>query len=87
MEQHEATENWWDSDDFGPVQEPWFTYGDHGVTFANARSVAVRWRLAQDLGVRGVVVWRLGGEDPAIWDVFGPARYRLYSPYMLLSGK
>ncbi len=39
------------------------------VWFENARSAEAKIRLARDRGVRGLYLWRLGGEDPAVWDV------------------
>ena len=80
MKEHQATLQWWKADDRGVVAEPWFTYGDdtHAVTFANAESVMMRVNLARDEGLRGVFFWRLGGEDPAIWQQLPRRYYQLY---------
>ncbi|MGH9011051.1 MAG: glycosyl hydrolase family 18 protein [Acidimicrobiia bacterium] len=39
------------------------------VWFEDARSAEAKIRLARDSGVRRLYFWRLGGEDPAVWDV------------------
>ena len=80
---HNAPLQWWESDDRGLVQEPWFSYADgaHNVTFANANSVAARARLAADAGLRGVIFWRLGGEDPALWARLPQRVYRAWLPW------
>lgn len=54
------------------VAEPWFTYTDsqeqrHEVWYADGDSVAARLDLVQAYGLGGIAIWRLGGEDPAIW--------------------
>ena len=56
-----------------PVAEPWFTYTDaagieHEVWYADQASIAARLALVEDYGLGGVALWRLGGEDPAIWE-------------------
>ena len=53
---------------------PWFRYRDdhgrsHTVWYANARSLAAELALARRDGVSRFVLWRLGGEDPAIWPI------------------
>jgi spore germination protein YaaH len=53
-------------------QSPWFTYRDssgqvHTVWWEDARSVAVKLRVAGEYGLGGVFFWRLGGEDPRVW--------------------
>jgi len=35
--------------------------------------LAARLRLAQQYGLGGIAVWRLGGEDPANWSAIGDA--------------
>ena len=52
---------------------PWFTYSDnrgevHTVWYENARSLQAKIDLARKYEITGVFVWRLGGEDPALWD-------------------
>ncbi|MCM8747991.1 glycosyl hydrolase family 18 protein [Thermomicrobiaceae bacterium CFH 74404] len=79
-------------------QEAWVRYTDdeghtHEVWHANAASVAARLRLVLDDGLGGFAVWRLGHEDPAVWDeiarlntpatripAFTSTRDRLYFP-------
>lgn len=55
--------------------EPSFRYetagARHVVWFSDAGSVAPKLRLASELGLSGVTFWRLGGEDPAVWDAVG----------------
>lgn len=54
------------------VAEPWLTYTDdagqrHEVWYADGESIRARLGLVESYGLGGVVVWRLGGEDPANW--------------------
>lgn len=50
----------------------WYRYGmagrEHTVWFENAEAMAQKARLASSAGIRGIVVWELGGEDPAFWN-------------------
>ncbi len=55
-------------------QTPFFRYKDeegnqHEVWFENEQSIEAKIRLANELGVQGVALWRLGMEDPAIWNM------------------
>ena len=55
---------------------PWFTYTDdagaaHTVWYEDARSLEAKLELARRHELDGVFVWKIGGEDPAIWDVLG----------------
>ncbi len=43
----------------------------HTVWFVDAKYVAAAWDIVKDLQLGGIVMWRPGGEDPAIWDVLG----------------
>lgn len=57
---------------------PWFSYTDqegrrHEVWYEDAGSLEVKVELARRYGLGGVVIWRVGGEDPAIWEVLGEA--------------
>lgn len=54
------------------TQTPMFAYTDeqgvkHEVWFENRESILAKARLANRLGIRGIALWRLGMEDPAIW--------------------
>lgn len=51
---------------------PMFDYTDeqgnkHEVWFENADSIIAKIRLAWQMGISGVALWRLGMEDPALW--------------------
>ncbi len=93
LEETGAVRQWAESNEWGnPIAEPWFTYSDgstqHEVWYADGFSAAPRLRLAQEQGLGGVAVWRLGGEDPLSWRVIAamlhPAGY-LYLPIAVLS--
>lgn len=51
---------------------PFFRYEEdergHEVWFENAASVEEKIKLAQSAGFGGVTFWRLGGEDPEVWE-------------------
>lgn len=54
------------------TQTPMFAYVDaqgnqHEVWFENARSIYAKIKLAWDLGIKGIALWRLGMEDENIW--------------------
>lgn len=56
-------------------QSPWFAYTDsqghsHTVWYEDARSLAAKIDLAVRNRIGGLTIWRLGGEDPAIWKQF-----------------
>lgn len=56
------------------TQSPWFAYTDdqgnsHTVWFENERSLKAILDLAVRYHVGGVVLWQMGGEDPAIWNL------------------
>jgi spore germination protein YaaH len=58
---------------------PWLRYADdggaeHTVWYEDARSLQAKLDLAQRHGVSRVVIWRLGGEDPAIWSTLRAAQ-------------
>jgi spore germination protein YaaH len=50
----------------------------HTVWFVDARYVSAAWSVVDEYRLGGIVMWRPGGEDPAIWDVFRhpPARLK-----------
>lgn len=41
----------------------------HTVWFVDARYVAATWDMVKEFQLGGIVMWRPGGEDPAIWDI------------------
>ena len=45
-----------------------FVTEKHTVWFVDARYVGLAWQVVQDLKLGGMVMWRPGGEDPAMWD-------------------
>jgi spore germination protein len=54
------------------TSSPWLRYTDeqgreHTVWYEDARSLGVKLDLARSYRVSRVVLWRLGGEDPAVW--------------------
>jgi spore germination protein len=58
---------------------PWLRYTDEGgaehtVWYEDARSLQAKLDLARRHGVSRVVIWRLGGEDPAIWSTLRAAQ-------------
>ncbi len=79
---------WWERDERGMVQEPWFSYADdaHFVIFANADSVAARAQLAATNDLRGIIFWRLGGEDPSLWNRLPRRVYRAWLPLKISGG-
>ncbi|OGH48138.1 MAG: hypothetical protein A3A51_01465 [Candidatus Levybacteria bacterium RIFCSPLOWO2_01_FULL_39_10] len=52
------------------AKSPHFSYGgDHEVWFEDGRSVEEKIKLAKKFNLAGITFWRLGGEDPKVWDV------------------
>ncbi len=53
------------------AQSPHFSYSidgvQHDVWYENGRSAAAKFDLAKQYRLAGVELWRLGGEDPAVW--------------------
>ncbi|HHY47165.1 MAG TPA: glycosyl hydrolase family 18, partial [Firmicutes bacterium] len=43
--------------------------GLHEVWFENGTSLAQKARLARERGLGGIVVWRLGYEEPEFWEI------------------
>ena len=59
----------WDEDQQNPVMR-YAAFGeDHEVWFLDAVTALNQVQAANDLGFRGVAVWRLGAEDPDLWKV------------------
>jgi hypothetical protein len=55
------------------AQSPWLRYRDdngneHQVWYENADSFRAKLDIMLDNGVSGFALWRLGQEDPAVWD-------------------
>lgn len=50
-------------------------YADHTVFYPDATSAATKVEIAKKTGVRGLALWRLGLEDPGMWDLI-PKRTR-----------
>lgn len=54
-------------------QSPYFTYNSggthHEVWYEDSNSAAAKVRLAAKYGLRGVAIWKLGYEDPNLWNV------------------
>ncbi len=54
-------------------QTPYFTYTKSGVKhevwYENRQSTAAKLELIDQYNLRGVAIWRLGYEDPGIWNV------------------
>lgn len=54
-------------------QSPHFSYVDeagqqHEVWYENGRSAAAKFDLARRYELGGIELWRMGGEDPSIWE-------------------
>ncbi len=59
-------------------KNPYFTYTeddgkDHSVWFLDAATAYNQIKSAEPYKVAGFALWRLGSEDPSLWDVFGSA--------------
>jgi cellulose synthase/poly-beta-1,6-N-acetylglucosamine synthase-like glycosyltransferase/spore germination protein YaaH/peptidoglycan/xylan/chitin deacetylase (PgdA/CDA1 family) len=62
----------WDAN----ASAPWFRYttssGDeHTVWFADATALAIQAFSARSSGVAGTALWRIGDEDPIVWQAIG----------------
>jgi peptidoglycan/xylan/chitin deacetylase (PgdA/CDA1 family)/spore germination protein YaaH/GT2 family glycosyltransferase len=74
-------EAWLEAHDSGaeisvdPVSgNPHFSFDDgqpHEVWLLDAMTAWNQLRVAREAGVGGVALWRLGGEDPSLWTIFG----------------
>jgi spore germination protein len=66
MRTHNATRQW-----NSTFAEASFRYDVDGTThtvwYADAESIAAKLPLLDQYGLAGVALWRLGGEDPAVW--------------------
>lgn len=56
-------------------QVPFFNYNEGRVKrvvfFENAESLSWKIDLVRGLGLRGIAMWRLGYEDPSVWEIVG----------------
>lgn len=52
--------------------EPWFTYRASGVDrtvwYSDATSTGAKLGVVDKYGLSGLTFWRLGGEDPSVWN-------------------
>ncbi|HHW14218.1 MAG TPA: glycoside hydrolase [Firmicutes bacterium] len=57
------------------AQSPYFTYyrggSQHTVWFESADSLLSKLKIVEQRGLRGIALWRLGFEDPRLWNVIG----------------
>lgn len=69
-----STQEKWDE----KSRSPYFTYEENGdnheVWFENGRSFQEKINLAKNAGLAGITFWRLGDEDPGIWDILKDSR-------------
>jgi spore germination protein YaaH len=53
-------------------ESPHLDYAENGneriIWFENGKSIEAKVKLARELGIGGVALWRLGREDPAVWN-------------------
>ncbi len=65
----------WDRDTENPVLR--YTSGQdrHEVWFLDAVTALNHLQAANDMGYRGVALWRLGAEDPDLWNVLKPGAW------------
>jgi spore germination protein len=52
---------------------PYYTYDTHEVWFESAESIKYKLDLVKKYDVAGIAIWRLGQEDPKLWDVIDEA--------------
>lgn len=59
-----------------PNNEATYTYSDHVVYFQDAAAFQAKTNLLSEKhpNIGGVTVWRVGGEDPAMWNVMQALR-------------
>jgi spore germination protein len=75
--------------------EPWYQYRsqgkDHTVWYSDAVSTAPKLAVADTQNLAGVTLWRLGGEDPRLWDTVrawatGPRPDPVVTPLPIVRG-
>lgn len=62
-----------------PDKNPHFTYTeddgrDHTIWFLDAATAFNQIKAARKYPVGGLALWRLGSEDPSVWQIFGSGR-------------
>lgn len=55
-------------------QEMTLNYDGRTVFFSDGASNIPKLKIAKDLGLKGFALWRLGSEDPSLWEVFKKLR-------------
>ncbi|HZI69227.1 MAG TPA: hypothetical protein VFD44_05935, partial [Hanamia sp.] len=68
LDRYQAKPEWMDD------QEVYYTHWENGGIFnwlfiEDAKSFLPKFKLAETHHLRGISVWVIGTEDPAIWDV------------------
>ena len=57
------------------AQVPYFTYSEGGrahiVYFENSHSAPAKLQIVEKYGLGGIAIWRLGLNEPAIWEAVG----------------
>jgi spore germination protein len=53
------------------AKAPYYTYATHEVWFESAESAKYKLDLVKKYNIAGIAIWRLGQEDPKLWDVIG----------------
>ena len=58
------------------VSNPWLAWTDsnsvdHFIWYLDATTAADEMRIARARGVTSAAIWKLGGEDPTLWRMFG----------------
>jgi APA family basic amino acid/polyamine antiporter len=56
------------------ARSPWFQRANQTVWLENSRSLAEKLSLATRYHLAGIAAWRLGQEDPDVWNVLGEYR-------------
>lgn len=73
LQEYGSTEKWDEK-----ASSPFFIYNKEGhkheVWFENARSILEKIILTEKSGLHGINFWRLGAEDPAIWNILNTIR-------------
>ena len=75
----------WDAGTNNPVLRYQNTSGQHEIWFLDAATALNHVQDVSDGGFRGVAVWRLGAEDPGLWNVVDPRAWPVepFNPFPL----